>query len=408
MTTQFSSPHSLPAREQEPASKDTSVSLGIPHLGSPHQGDASAQLPKDLPAANADGTRSLRDKFGRVARDLRVSLTDRCNLRCTYCMPAEGLECMATEQTLDDEEVIRLISLAVTRLGIRQIRFTGGEPLLRKSLEYIVSETKKLRTDEGVSPSVALTTNGLGLDRRAEKLVRAGLDRVNISLDTIDKQRYAQLTRRDRLDGVFKAIDAAINAGLNPVKINAVVMPGINEDDIVPLAKFALRKRAQLRFIEQMPLGPREQWKRADMITAEDILNRLSAKLQLTPAEEPRGSAPAQLWNASFTETADPASVADAQGTREHVYAGSIGVIASVTRPFCGDCDRTRLTTDGAVRNCLFGNSETSLRDLMRNGASDDELLAAWAGEMWRKKPGHGMDDEGFLQPDRPMSAIGG
>src|SRR5699024_1872652 len=357
MTTQFSSPHSLPAREQEPASKDTSVSLGIPHLGSPHQGDASAQLPKDLPAANADGTRSLRDKFGRVARDLRVSLTDRCNLRCTYCMPAEGLEWMATEHTLNDEEVIRLISLAVTRLGIRQIRFTGGEPLLRKSLEYIVSETKKLRTDEGVSPSVALTTNGLGLDRSTEKLVRAGLDRVNISLDTIDKQRYAQLTRRDRLDGVFKAIDAAINAGLNPVKINAVVMPGINEDDIVPLAKFALRKGAQLRFIEQMPLGPREQWKRSDMVTADDILRRLSEEISLTPAEEPRGSAPAQLWNAEVS-------------LDKNIYEGNIGVIASVTRPFCGDCDRTRLTTDGAVRNCLFGNSETSLRDLMRAGAS--------------------------------------
>ena len=194
---------------------------------------------------------------------------------------------------------------------------------------------------------------------------------------------------------MFKAIDAAIEAGLNPVKINAVVMPGINEDDIVPLAKFALRKGAQLRFIEQMPLGPREQWKRSDMVTADDILRRLSEEISLTPAEEPRGSAPAQLWNAEVS-------------LDKNIYEGNIGVIASVTRPFCGDSDRTRLTTDGAVRNCLFGNSETSLRDLMRAGASDEELLAAWAGEMWRKKPGHGMDDEGFLQPDRPMSAIGG
>ncbi|MDN5706575.1 GTP 3',8-cyclase MoaA [Corynebacterium casei] len=394
MTLQISSPNTHAGQ----AAENNSVSLGLPQLGLNHASAGTApHLPEDLPPAEEDGSRRLKDKFGRVARDLRVSLTDRCNLRCTYCMPAEGLEWMATEQTLSDDETIRLITLAVTQLGIRQIRFTGGEPLLRKSLEYIIAETKKLRTDEGKPPSIAMTTNGLGLDRRVHKLKEAGLDRVNISLDTIDHKRYAQLTRRDRLDGVMKAIDASIAAGLNPVKINAVVMPGINEDDIVPLAKFALRTGAQLRFIEQMPLGPREKWKRSDMVTAEEILERLSAKLDLTPAEEPRGSAPAQLWNAVLPN-----------GSATGPLTGSIGVIASVTRPFCGDCDRTRLTTDGAVRNCLFGNSETSLRDLMRAGASDDEVMAAWAGEMWRKKPGHGMDDEGFLQPDRPMSAIGG
>lgn len=394
MTLQISSPNTHAGQ----AAENNSVSLGLPQLGLNHASAGTApHLPEDLPPAEEDGSRRLKDKFGRVARDLRVSLTDRCNLRCTYCMPAEGLEWMATEQTLSDDETIRLITLAVTQLGIRQMRFTGGEPLLRKSLEYIIAETKKLRTDEGKPPSIAMTTNGLGLDRRVHKLKEAGLDRVNISLDTIDHKRYAQLTRRDRLDGVMKAIDASIAAGLNPVKINAVVMPGINEDDIVPLAKFALRTGAQLRFIEQMPLGPREKWKRSDMVTAEEILERLSAKLDLTPAEEPRGSAPAQLWNAVLPN-----------GSATGPLTGSIGVIASVTRPFCGDCDRTRLTTDGAVRNCLFGNSETSLRDLMRAGASDDEVMAAWAGEMWRKKPGHGMDDEGFLQPDRPMSAIGG
>lgn len=394
MTLQISSPNTHAGQ----AAENNSVSLGLPQLGLNHASAGTApHLPEDLPPAEEDGSRRLKDKFGRVARDLRVSLTDRCNLRCTYCMPAEGLEWMATEQTLSDDETIRLITLAVTQLGIRQIRFTGGEPLLRKSLEYIIAETKKLRTDEGKPPSIAMTTNGLGLDRRVHKLKEAGLDRVNISLDTIDHKRYAQLTRRDRLDGVMKAIDASIAAGLNPVKINAVVMPGINEDDIVPLAKFALRTGAQLRFIEQMPLGPREKWKRSDMVTAEEILERLSAKLDLTPAEEPRGSAPAQLWNAVLPN-----------GSATGPLTGSIGVIASVTRPFCGDCDRTRLTTNGAVRNCLFGNSETSLRDLMRAGASDDEVMAAWAGEMWRKKPGHGMDDEGFLQPDRPMSAIGG
>lgn len=374
------------------------TSLPLPTLNP--SGSATPQLPAELPAADAAGNRLLRDTYGRVARDLRVSLTDRCNLRCTYCMPAEGLEWLPTEHTLSDVEMIRLITLAVTRLGIRQVRFTGGEPLLRKSLEKIIAATKALRTDEGQAPSIALTTNGLGLHLRAAGLVAAGLDRVNISLDTIDRERYARLTRRNRLSGVLTSIKAAAAAGLNPVKINAVVMPGVNEQDIVPLAEFALSQGAQLRFIEQMPLGPREQWKREDMVTADDILARLRTRFTMTPAREPRGSAPAALWDVHGIKGESPVELS--------TLRGKIGIIASVTHPFCGDCDRTRLTTDGAVRNCLFGNSETSLRDLMRAGASDEELMAAWAGEMWVKKPGHGRDDEGFLQPDRPMSAIGG
>ncbi|QNE89381.1 GTP 3',8-cyclase MoaA [Corynebacterium incognita] len=373
------------------------MNLPLPTVGGPRpqglaDGGSLDTTPPDLPAAHDDGSRSLVDKYGRVARDLRVSLTDRCNLRCTYCMPAEGLDWMPTEQTLSDEEMIRLITIAVERLGIHQVRFTGGEPLLRKSLEEIIAATKQLTTDEGCSPSTALTTNGLGLDKRAGALAQAGLDRVNISLDTIDHERYARLTRRDRLHDVLAAIDAATAAGLTPVKINAVVMPGVNEDDVAPLAHFALTKGAQLRFIEQMPLGPREQWRRDQMITADDILMRLQQHFEMTPAREPRGSAPAALWDAVA-----------ADGTH-----GKIGIIASVSYSFCGDCDRTRLTTDGAVRNCLFGNSETSLRDLMRAGATDEQIMEAWAGEMWRKLPGHGMNDEGFLQPDRPMSAIGG
>lgn len=370
------------------------TTLPLPKVGQPQEAGptAGAFIPEDLPEARADGNRRLVDKYGRVARDLRVSLTDRCNLRCTYCMPAEGLDWMPTEQTLSDEEMIRLITIAVERLGIRQVRFTGGEPLLRKSLEKIISATKQLRTDEGTAPSTALTTNGLGLDRRAGALKNAGLDRVNISLDTIDQERYARLTRRDRLHDVLAAIDAATTVGFTPVKINAVVMPKVNEDDIVPLANFALSKGAQLRFIEQMPLGPRDKWRREDMVTADDILERLKSEFTMRSAREPRGSAPAELWDVETPEG----------------LTGKIGIIASVSYSFCGDCDRTRLTTDGAVRNCLFGNSETSLRDLMRAGASDEELMQAWAGEMWRKLPGHGMNDEGFLQPDRPMSAIGG
>lgn len=339
----------------------------------------------------SSGEIRLRDKFGRVARDLRVSLTDRCNLRCTYCMPAEGLEWIPSSQALSDEEMIRLITLAVTRLGIRQVRFTGGEPLLRKSLEDIIAATSSLRTDQGLAPETALTTNGLGLARRAQWLKDAGLGRVNISLDTVDPAQYARLTRRDRFPDVLAAIDASLAVGLSPVKLNAVVMPGINEDSIIKLAEFALSTGTQLRFIEQMPLGPREQWDRSQMVTAEQILQRLGEAFELSPAQEPRGSAPAELWN-----------------VRRGGLSGQVGVIASVSHPFCGSCDRSRLTTDGAIRNCLFARSETSLRDLMRAGATDDELCAAWAGAMWEKKPGHGIDDVGFLQPDRPMSAIGG
>ena len=345
-----------------------------------------------LPAPANDGSRALLDTYGRQARDLRVSLTDKCNLRCTYCMPAEGFEWLPNQQVLTDEEVIRLITLAIQHLGIRQVRFTGGEPLLRRGLEEIISATTQLRTDEGRTPTTAITTNALGLENRAEKLAAAGLNRINVSLDTIDRQRFAELTRRDRLPGVLRGIRAAHDAGLDPIKINAVVMPGVNDCDIVPLALFALDNGLQLRFIEQMPLGPREEWRREDMITADEIIARLRTHISLSPAREPRGSAPAALWNARCPD-----------GT-----TGKIGIIASVTHPFCSDCDRTRLTSDGAVRNCLFGNSETSLRDLLRGGASDAEILQAWAGEMWRKKPGHGIDDEGFLQPDRPMSAIGG
>nr|WP_231686510.1 GTP 3',8-cyclase MoaA [Corynebacterium deserti] len=346
------------------------------------------------PPTTTKGRRKLVDKHGRVARDLRVSLTDRCNLRCTYCMPAEGLEWLPTEQTLNDAEVQRLIRIAVEKLGIRHIRFTGGEPLLRPNLEGIIESTAALRTDEGKKVHIALTTNGLGLDKRVEGLKAAGLDRVNISLDTIDAQRYVHLTRRDRLAGVLASIDAAVNAGVLPVKINAVVMPGVNEVDIVPLATYCLSKGAQLRFIEQMPLGPRDQWKRSDMVTADDILTYLRDAFILTPAQEPRGAAPAALWEA--TSTTDPG------------LNGQIGIIASVTHPFCGDCDRSRLTTDGTIRNCLFSRTETPLREALRTGASDDELASMWATAMWDKKPGHGIEDVGFLQPDRPMSSIGG
>lgn len=336
----------------------------------------------------------LRDSFGRVARDLRVSLTDRCNLRCRYCMPAEGLEWFPTEETLTDAETLRLIRIGVESLGIRQVRFTGGEPLLRRSLETIVASTKELVTDQGVAPQTAITTNALGLDKRAARLAEAGLDRVNISLDTLDPQHYARLTRRDRHAGVLRGIDAALDCGLKPVKINTVIMPGVNSDDVVELAVFAVERGLELRFIEQMPLGPPHTWDRERMVTAEDILAELATRFDLTPAVGTRGSAPAARWHA--VDRVNP------------TVTGTLGVIASVSHPFCADCDRTRLTTDGAVRSCLFSRHEVSLRDLMRAGASDQELAAAWQDVMAIKKPGHGIDEPSFVQPARPMSAIGG
>jgi cyclic pyranopterin phosphate synthase len=334
----------------------------------------------------------LVDRFGRVGRDLRASLTDRCNLRCSYCMPAEGLTWLPTDQTLTDDEVLRLLRVAVERLGITRIRFTGGEPLLRKGLERIVQGAAALRGASG-RPELALTTNGLGLDRRADGLRAAGLDRVNISLDSLNRERYARLARRDRLPDVLAGIAAADHAGLSPVKINTVAMRGANEVDVVPLAEFCLARGYQLRFIEQMPLGPKGQWVRDELVTADEVLALLGARFELSPAAEPRGSAPAGLWQV--------APDGDQPG-------GVIGVIASVTRPFCAACDRTRLTADGQLRSCLFSRTETDLRGLLRSGGSDSELASMWAEAQWNKPRAHGIDELGFLPPARTMSAIGG
>lgn len=349
-------------------------------------------------AASATLTR-LSDAHGRVARDLRVSVTDRCNLRCTYCMPAEGMDWIPGRDLLTDDEIIRLITLGVERLGIREVRFTGGEPLLRPGLADIIAATKSLRTDEGRIPDTALTTNGILLGSQATRLADAGLDRVNVSLDSIRPATYGLLARRDRLDDVLSGLDAADAAGFTPIKINTVLMPGHNHDQAVELLHFCLERGYQLRFIEEMPLGPKGQWLRDSMITADRILADLGEEFDLSPSAKPRGDAPAALWDVA-------AGVGKRTGTAHR--GGEVGVIASVTRPFCGACDRTRLTSDGAIRNCLFSRTERPLRDLLRDGAGDDELAAAWVGEMAVKRPGHGMDDPSFLQPDRGMSAIGG
>ena len=332
----------------------------------------------------------LVDRFGRVATDLRVSLTDRCNLRCTYCMPAEGLAWLPREEQLTDDEMGRLIRVGVELLGIAEVRFTGGEPLLRRGLLGIVSAAARLEP----RPRLMLTTNGIGLERIAAELRDAGLDRINVSLDTLDPERFMALTRRDRLDDVLRGLEAAASAGLTPVKVNTVLMRGINEDEAPQLLKYALTYGYQLRFIEQMPLDAQHQWDRHTMVTADEILAALEPfGLQADPVS--RGTSPAETWLV-------PGHV-DAAGEPARV-----GVIASVTRPFCGDCDRTRLTADGQIRNCLFATEESDLRKLLRSGASDSEIAEAWRVAMLGKRAGHGIDDPSFLQPARPMSAIGG
>jgi cyclic pyranopterin phosphate synthase len=348
------------------------------------------------PAAGRPRDPRLIDRFGRVATDLRVSLTDRCNLRCSYCMPPEGLDWLPDERVLTDEEIIRLITIAVQRLGIDEVRFTGGEPLLRRGLEQIIAATTALRTANGRAPETALTTNGLGLERRAAALKAAGLHRINVSLDTLDRARFARITHRDRWEDVVAGLAAAAEAGLTPVKLNAVLIRGVNDDEAVPLVRWALERGYQPRFIEQMPLDPQGAWDRDSMITAAEILAALSAEFTLTPAHPAtRGAAPAETWLVGGARTPDG-------------RAGTAGIVASVTRPFCGDCDRTRLTSDGQIRNCLFARGETDLRGLLRSGAPDDTVAEVWRGTMWAKQAGHGIDDPSFLQPGRPMSAIGG
>jgi cyclic pyranopterin phosphate synthase len=353
----------------------TVTALGLPALR--RDGD---EMPAGMPLAGP-----LIDTFGRVATDLRVSLTDRCNLRCTYCMPAEGLDWLPGDELLRRDELTRLLHLAVTRLGITSVRFTGGEPLLYKGLEDVVAATRSLRP----RPEIALTTNGVGLSRRADALAAAGLDRVNVSLDTLDPQRFTAITRRDRLSDVLEGLAAAAAAGLGPVKVNAVLDSASGLDDAVELLRYCLRFGYQLRIIEQMPLDAGHLWRRDAAVSADEIFAALASHFDLSADPAPRGSAPARLWRVD----GGPATV---------------GIIASVSHAFCSACDRTRLTADGQVRSCLFATEETDLRALMRTGADDDALEAAWRSAMWRKAPGHGINDPGFVQPQRPMSAIGG
>ncbi len=326
---------------------------------------------------------TLVDTYGRIHRNLRVSLTDRCNLRCTYCMPNDFAAWLPSEHQLTTDELVRVIEIAVSE-GINEVRLTGGEPLLRPDIVEIVSRINAITN----APTLTMTTNALTLEKVAKPLVDAGLTRINISLDTLDRDRFKLMTHRDRIDDVFAGIKAAQDAGINPIKINAVLLKGVNADEAPALLEWALANKLALRFIEQMPLDAGGIWERSSLVTADDIYADLSTRYELTPCNG-RGSSPAE----EFFVNGGPATV---------------GIIGSVTRPFCGACDRLRLTSDGQLRSCLFSLEEMDLRTAMRNGASDEDIAARFRKTVAGKLPGHGINDPKFIQPQRPMSAIGG
>jgi cyclic pyranopterin phosphate synthase len=354
----------------------TSLGLGMPTIRRD-----PAQMP---PTHGRPDVAGLVDRFGREARDLRVSITEKCSLRCTYCMPEAGLPAIARNDLLTATEIGRLVGIAVRDLGVRDVRFTGGEPLMRNDLVEIIARSAEVAD----GASISMTTNGIGLDKRVVELVAAGLTRVNISLDTVDRDHFARLTRRDRLPAVFAGIHGAQAAGLTPLKINAVLMRD-TLGGAVDLLEWSVANGVRLRFIEQMPLDADEAWARDNMVDAAELLDMLGERFTLTAPHREDPSAPAEEWLVD----GGPATV---------------GIIASVTRSFCEACDRTRLTAEGTVRSCLFGDDETDLRALLRGGADDREIADWWRAAMWGKQAGHGMDRADFVRPLRSMGAIGG
>ena len=325
---------------------------------------------------------ALTDSFARVHRDLRISVTDRCNFRCTYCMPEEGMQWVPRDEVLTFEEIERLARLFVERFGFESIRLTGGEPTMRAHLAALVRRLAALDAD------LSMTTNGSTLRRDAHALRDAGLQRVNISLDSLRRDRFHELTRRDELDAVLDGIDAAVEAGFDPVKLNVVCMEGVNDDEVVDFAAFGRERGIEVRFIEWMPLDGGHTWSRVKVVPGERIIAAIDAVFPLLPL--PRGDQPAEVW-------------AYADG------AGRVGAIPSVTAPFCDRCDRVRLTAEGRLRSCLFSIEETDLRSILRDDASSDDALAgaitACVGAKWA---GHQIGQATFVQPPRSMSQIGG
>jgi cyclic pyranopterin phosphate synthase len=328
-------------------------------------------------------TTALTDGFGRVHRDLRISVTDRCNLRCTYCMPAEGMQWLPRRELLTFEEIERVARLLVERFGFTSIRLTGGEPTVRAHLPVLVDRLAALGTD------LALTTNGTSLGLIAHDLADAGLRRINVSLDSLQRDRVLALTRRDCLDQVLAGIDAAIDAGLAPVKVNAVLVRGVNDDEVVAFAEFGRERGVHVRFIEFMPLDASGDWTADKVVGRDEIVAAVDAIFPLEPAGSGSGSEPAEVW-------------------RYRDGRGDIGVIASVTHAFCATCDRVRLTADGQLRSCLFALDELDLRALLRAGASDDDIAAAVERCVGAKWAGHAISNVQFIRPRRSMSQIGG
>jgi GTP 3',8-cyclase len=365
------------------------VSLGMPAIspGSP--------APSATPRPAGSG---LLDQFGRVATDMRLSLTDKCNLRCTYCMPEAGLDWLKKDKLLTAAEILRLVGLGVERLGVRELRLTGGEPLVRADLVEIIAA---LRRNHPSLP-ISLTTNGVGLAKKAQALADAGLTRLNVSMDTVQHDAFLQLTRRPFLDQVMAGIEAADAAGMRPIKVNAVLLRGVNEDHAPELLAWCLERGYELRFIEQMPLDADHGWTREGMVTAAEIRELLSGDFSLVPDPRSRDGAPAERFEVRRAGSAE--------------LLGTVGIIASVTEPFCADCRRTRITAEGKVMSCLFSRTEVDLLALLRAGdtaAHDDAVAARWQDAMWAKPKAHGMGHPGlgdadFVQPDRSMSAIGG
>lgn len=351
----------------------TAMNIGIPRVGR-----------AVVDTSDRPDVAGLLDRFGRTARDLRVSVTEKCSLRCTYCMPEEGLPPIARRDLLMPAEIARLVGIAGRDLGVQEVRFTGGEPLMRADLAEILAATR------AAAPGmpIALTTNGIGLDKRLPALLAAGLDRVNISLDTVDREHFARLTRRDRLPAVLAGIAAARAAGLEPVKVNAVLMRE-TLGDAADLLAWAVEAGVHLRFIEQMPLDADGVWSRESLVDAAELLAALGDRFVLEPIGRDDPSSPAELWRVAGTDA-------------------TVGIIASVTRSFCRDCDRTRLTAEGSVRSCLFGDDETPLAPLLRDGSDDAAIATAWRAAMWGKQAGHGMERPTFARPARSMGAIGG
>ncbi|HEX9775333.1 MAG TPA: GTP 3',8-cyclase MoaA [Actinomycetota bacterium] len=324
----------------------------------------------------------LLDRFGRVADDLRVSVTDRCNFRCTYCMPAGGMPWLPREALLTYEEIDRLAGVFLS-LGVRTIRLTGGEPLVRREIETLVG----MLAARGV-PDLSMTTNGVLLAEHAESLARAGLRRINVSVDSLLRHRFAEMTRRDALGAVMEGLRAAEAAGLSPIKLNCVVLRGTNDDEVADFARFARATGYEVRFIEYMPLDAEGSWSAGHVVASAEILATITAAFPLTPVS--RGTEPATTYR--FADGAP----------------GSVGVIPSVTQPFCDRCNRVRITSDGQMRNCLFALEETDLRVLLRAGASDAELAHAIGSNVERKWAGHHIGRPDFVRPGRSMSMIGG